>query len=71
MPLVGTPGSLAAQMDEAMQHIGGDGFLLTHMWPTRRYVDEICDGLVPALQARGLVRTAYEYPTFRENLHAF
>jgi FMN-dependent oxidoreductase (nitrilotriacetate monooxygenase family) len=71
MPLVGTPGSLAAQMDEAMQHIGGDGFLLTHMWPTRRYVDEICDGLVPALQARGLVRTAYEFPTFRENLHAF
>ena len=25
MPLVGTPGSLAAQMDEAMQHIGDDG----------------------------------------------
>jgi len=54
-----------------MQHIGGDGFLLTHMWPTRRYVDEICDGPGPCAASTRLVRTAYEFPTFRENLHAF
>lgn len=68
---VGTPDAIASQMDEAIQHIGGDGFLLTHMWPTRRYVDEICDGLVPALQRRGLTRDRYEHATLRDNLHAF
>ena len=32
---------------------------------------EVADGLVPALQRRGLVRRRYEHPTFRENLLAF
>jgi len=38
---------------------------------TRRYVDEICDGLVPALQRRGVVRTSYTYDHFRDNLLEF
>jgi hypothetical protein len=37
----------------------------------RRYVTEICDGLVPELQKRGLTRKAYEFDNFRDNLLAF
>jgi FMN-dependent oxidoreductase (nitrilotriacetate monooxygenase family) len=67
----GTAETVADRMIEAMKHVGGDGFLLTHFTPTRRYVDEICDGLVPELQRRGAVRTSYDYPTFKQNLLAF
>ncbi len=38
---------------------------------TRRNITEICDGLAPALRARGLIRSHYEYDTFRENLLAY
>lgn len=37
----------------------------------RRVLAEIEDGLVPALQDRGLVPTAYEHAQFRDNLLAF
>ncbi|WP_158744418.1 NtaA/DmoA family FMN-dependent monooxygenase [Acidisphaera sp. L21] len=69
--LVGTPDRVAAQMDEAMQEVGGDGFLIALPNVSRRSVAEITDGLVPALQQRGLVRTAYEHQMFRDNLLAF
>jgi len=71
--LVGTPETVAKQMDELMEEVGGDGFLLLRQGPrlTRRYVDEICDGLVPALQRRGVVRTSYTYDHFRDNLLEF
>lgn len=69
--LVGTPDAVAAQMGEAMEEVGGDGFLITLPDVSRRSVAEITDGLVPALQQRGLVRRAYEHPQFRDNLLAF
>jgi FMN-dependent oxidoreductase (nitrilotriacetate monooxygenase family) len=65
--LVGTPDSVAAVMQETMDEVGGDGFLITGQL-NRRYVSEIADGLVPALQARGLTRTSYTYEHFRQNL---
>lgn len=68
---VGTPDSVAGAMREAMDEIGGDGFLISSLTPTRRYVSEIVDGLVPELQRRGLVRDRYEHATLRENLRAF
>ena len=58
--LVGTPETVAAQMAEVMQEVGGDGFVFQGNL-TRRYIAEITDGLAPALQRRGLVRTAYEH----------
>ena len=71
--LVGTPDSVADRMGEIMEEVGGDGFLLT--CPSgrlnRRYVAEITDGLVPALQRRGLTRTGYTYEHFRDNLLEF
>jgi FMN-dependent oxidoreductase (nitrilotriacetate monooxygenase family) len=69
--LVGTPETVAAQMDEAMQEVGGDGFLLVLGNVSRKTVVEITDGLVPALQQRGLVRRAYGHAQFRDNLLEF
>ena len=71
LELVGSASTVAAQMDELTQEIGGDGFLITTLTPTRRYVAEIVDGLVPELQHRGLVRDRYTHPTLRENLLGF
>lgn len=73
--LVGTPEQVAERMDEIMEIVGGDGFLIhgpaDHGLLSRRYISEICDGLIPALQKRKLTRTSYEFPTLRENLLAF
>jgi FMN-dependent oxidoreductase (nitrilotriacetate monooxygenase family) len=69
--LVGTPDTVAAQMDEAMQEVGGDGFLLVLPNVSRKTVTEVTDGLIPALQQRGLVRRAYAHKQFRDNLLEF
>jgi FMN-dependent oxidoreductase (nitrilotriacetate monooxygenase family) len=69
--LVGTPEEVADEMGAVMDEIGGDGFLFGTRTVNRHAISEITDGLVPALQRRGLTRTEYEFPTFRENLLAF
>jgi FMN-dependent oxidoreductase (nitrilotriacetate monooxygenase family) len=69
--LVGTPDTVAALLDEAMQEVGGDGFLFASRDLTRRTIAEVADGLVPALQRRGLVREEYSFDTFRDNLLEF
>jgi FMN-dependent oxidoreductase (nitrilotriacetate monooxygenase family) len=70
---VGTPDQVAARMEEMMEEVGGDGFLIRlpfhHI--NRRYILEVTEGLVPALQRRGLVRTEYTRPTLRETLREF
>ncbi|RXH54719.1 NtaA/DmoA family FMN-dependent monooxygenase [Granulicella sibirica] len=71
LEFVGTPESVADQMEVAMDAIGGDGFLIQYRPLTRRYITEITEGLVPALQRRGLVRTEYKYKHLRENLLEF
>ena len=58
-------------MGEVMEEVGGDGFLFTQGNMTRRTIAEVTDGLIPALQQRGLVRTAYEHKHLRDNLLAF
>ncbi len=71
--LIGTPDSVADKMGEVMEEVGGDGFLITSpvMRLNRRYITEITDGLVPALQRRGLTRTDYTFEQFRDNLQEF
>jgi FMN-dependent oxidoreductase (nitrilotriacetate monooxygenase family) len=69
--LVGDPDSVAAQMAEAMQEIGGDGFLFNLPDLSRRSIATITDGLVPELQQRGLVRSAYAHEHLRDNLLEF
>lgn len=68
--VVGTVERVADVMEEAMEQVGGDGFMFNGPL-SRRYVAEITDGLVPVLQKRGLVRTAYAHAHFRDNLFAF
>jgi alkanesulfonate monooxygenase SsuD/methylene tetrahydromethanopterin reductase-like flavin-dependent oxidoreductase (luciferase family) len=71
LELVGSPDSVAAQMDEAMQEVGGDGFLVYGQPVSREYVWEMANGLAPALRRRGLIRDGYSFKTFRENLASF
>ncbi len=72
--MVGTPDRVADRMGEIMEQVGGDGFLITRPHTTfvsQQYITEICEGLVPALQRLGLVRTAYTKSTLRETLREF
>jgi hypothetical protein len=56
-----------------MEEVGGDGFLIIKplMRLDRRYLGEVVNGLVPALQRRGLVRDRYTTSTLRETLLEF
>jgi FMN-dependent oxidoreductase (nitrilotriacetate monooxygenase family) len=67
LAMVGTPASIAAQMEEWLFSEGCDGFNV--MFP---YVpgglDDFVDKVVPELQRRGLFRREYEGATLRENL---
>ena len=71
--LVGTPDQVARRMGEAMEAIGGDGFLISTPFQLTSWqrIVEITEGLVPALQRRGLVRTGYRGTTLREVLAEF
>jgi alkanesulfonate monooxygenase SsuD/methylene tetrahydromethanopterin reductase-like flavin-dependent oxidoreductase (luciferase family) len=70
MEFIGSPDTVAVQMGEAMEEAGGDGFLI-YAPMTRRAIVEIADGLGAALRKRGLIRSSYAHPTFRENLLDF
>jgi FMN-dependent oxidoreductase (nitrilotriacetate monooxygenase family) len=71
--VVGTPEQVADHMKQVMDEVGGDGFLIRlpfhHI--NRRFINEVTEGLVPALQKKGLVRTEYTKSTLRETLREF
>ncbi len=69
--LVGTVDQVADQMGEVSRETGCDGFLFTLPNTNRRSIAEITDGLVPALQRRGLVRRAYRHEHLRDTLLEF
>lgn len=69
--VVGTPETCASQMEEIIQEIGGDGFLIEQPNVHRRAIASITDGLVPVLQHRGLTRKAYAHTQLRDNLLDF
>jgi FMN-dependent oxidoreductase (nitrilotriacetate monooxygenase family) len=73
LDLIGTPDAVAERMGKAIEAIGGDGFLISTPFQriSRRYINEVCEGLVPALQRRGLMRTEYTRSTLRETLREF
>jgi FMN-dependent oxidoreductase (nitrilotriacetate monooxygenase family) len=70
---VGTVDDVADEMAAAMEEVGGDGFLIRQPFGeiNRRVILEVAEGLVPALQRRGLVRTEYAAPTLRGTLREF
>jgi len=67
----GTADHVAGMMQEVMEEVGGDGFLFFNGYFDRRYVVEVCDGLVPELQRRGLTREAYAHRHLKDNLLEF
>lgn len=71
--IVGTPEQVADHMAQVMEEVGGDGFLIRDQMQhiNRCTILEVTEGLVPALQRRGLVRTEYTKPTLRETLKEF
>lgn len=70
--LIGSPDTVAAQMGEIMDEVGGDGFLLYQPASlNRRTIAEYTEGLSPALRRRGLIRDGFDNVPFRDNLLAF
>jgi FMN-dependent oxidoreductase (nitrilotriacetate monooxygenase family) len=69
---VGSFDTVAEKMGEAIEVAGpNSGYLFYQPRMSRKDVINITDGLCPALRKRGLIRSSYEYKTFRENLLAF
>src|SRR5207245_2458350 len=64
---VGTPQSVADQVDHFVQTDGADGFVLApHLTPGG--LDEFVEHVVPLLQEKGVYRTDYSGPTLRDHL---
>ncbi|MBL8675746.1 MAG: LLM class flavin-dependent oxidoreductase [Rhodospirillales bacterium] len=67
LSFVGTPATIADQMEEWLREEGSDGFNV--MFPyLPAGLDDFVDRVVPELQRRGLFRREYEGRTLRENL---
>jgi len=71
--LVGTPDQVAERMGEVMEEVGGDGFLITSAKQrlNRSLIADVTDGLIPALQRRGLTRSVYSHEHLRDTLKEF
>ncbi|MER7753013.1 LLM class flavin-dependent oxidoreductase [Kitasatospora sp. NPDC097643] len=64
---IGSPATVAAQIDHLVQQDAADGFILMpHLLPGG--LDEFVDRVVPLLQERGVFRTDYTGPTLRDHL---
>jgi FMN-dependent oxidoreductase (nitrilotriacetate monooxygenase family) len=67
LAMVGTPRTIADQMEEWLYGEASDGFNIMFPWVPGG-LDEFVDRVVPELQRRGLFRREYEGKTLRENL---
>jgi FMN-dependent oxidoreductase (nitrilotriacetate monooxygenase family) len=65
--VVGTPESIADQLQQWFEEEGADGFNIMSPWLPGG-LTEFADLVVPELQRRGLFRTEYEGKTLRQNL---
>ncbi|HET9902375.1 MAG TPA: LLM class flavin-dependent oxidoreductase [Xanthobacteraceae bacterium] len=67
LAMVGTPQTIADEMQEWLETGGSDGF--TIMFPyLPGGLEDFCSKVVPELQRRGIFRREYEGATLRENL---
>jgi FMN-dependent oxidoreductase (nitrilotriacetate monooxygenase family) len=64
---VGSPATLAKQLNDLVQADASDGFILVP-YITPGGLDRFADTVVPLLQERGVFRTEYEGTTLRDNL---
>ncbi len=67
LAFVGTPSSIADEMEAWLDGRGSDGFNIMFPWLPGG-LDDFVDLVVPELQRRGLFRREYEGRTLRENL---
>ncbi|WGS53228.1 LLM class flavin-dependent oxidoreductase [Paraburkholderia sp. D15] len=65
--VVGTPRSIADQLQQWFEEEGADGFNIMSPWLPGG-LSEFADHVVPELRRRGLFRSEYEGRTLRENL---
>jgi FMN-dependent oxidoreductase (nitrilotriacetate monooxygenase family) len=64
---VGSPATVAAEINDLVQADASDGFILVpHITPAG--LDEFADTVVPLLQERGVFRSDYKGSTLREHL---
>ena len=64
---IGSPATVAGQINDFVQADASDGFILVpHVTPGG--LDEFADKVVPLLQERGVFRTDYTGPTLRDHL---
>jgi FMN-dependent oxidoreductase (nitrilotriacetate monooxygenase family) len=66
-PLIGTASSVAGALVDLSEGAGVDGFNLSRT-VVPECIDDVVDLLVPALQERGVYKTAYRGGTYREKL---
>jgi hypothetical protein len=64
---VGTPSSIADQLQQWFEEGGADGFNIMSPWFPGG-LDDFIELLLPELRRRGLFRTEYEGRTLREHL---
>jgi FMN-dependent oxidoreductase (nitrilotriacetate monooxygenase family) len=64
---VGSPATIAEQINHLVQEDASDGFILVP-YITPSGLDEFADTVVPLLQERGVFRTEYQGSTLREHL---
>jgi alkanesulfonate monooxygenase len=67
LEMIGTPETIADQMEMWLKEEGSDGFNVLFPWLPGG-LNEFCERVVPELQRRGLFRREYEGKTLRENL---
>jgi alkanesulfonate monooxygenase SsuD/methylene tetrahydromethanopterin reductase-like flavin-dependent oxidoreductase (luciferase family) len=64
---VGSPGTVAREINDLVQQDASDGFILVpHITPGG--LDAFADTVVPLLQERGVYRTEYTGTTLRDHL---
>jgi FMN-dependent oxidoreductase (nitrilotriacetate monooxygenase family) len=67
LAFVGTPSSIADEMEQWLTEEGSDGFNIMFSWLPEG-LDEFVEKVVPELQRRGIFRREYEGLTLREHL---
>ncbi|KAI3399594.1 hypothetical protein diail_6233 [Diaporthe ilicicola] len=67
LSLVGTPESIADDMERWLAEDGADGFTVTFPFLPQG-LDDVAERLIPELQRRGIFRRDYEGTTLREHL---
>lgn len=65
--MIGTPQSIADQLQQWFEEAGADGFNIMSPWLPGG-LSEFADTVVPDLQQRGLFRTEYTGRTLRDHL---